>query len=187
MYQSAAVSAYLASHNDLPYYIANARASNIGENGGVYNRGGRGWPDVSANGYVRRTDMFPHSVIAANTYQSAKFTTFTNLTIYRYFGTSLSAPLFASVINLINDERTAVGKGPVGFVNPTLYEHPYVLNDITNGSNPNCGSAGFPASEGWDPVTGLGRLPERRFLVWIVANMESIQVLRTIRPCSSCL
>ena len=72
------------------------------------------------------------------------------------YHTGLSSPIFGSVLTLINEERTAVGKGPVGFVNPTLYEHPYVLNDITNGSNPNCGSSGFQASVGWDPVTGLG-------------------------------
>ncbi|KAK5163923.1 uncharacterized protein LTR77_010318 [Saxophila tyrrhenica] len=135
-YQQSAVADYLASHNSLPYYIANAAASNIGENGGVYNRGGRGYPDVSANG--------------------AFLLAYNNLTVSHFFGTSLSAPIFASVITLINEERTAIGKGPVGFVNPTLYEHPYVLNDIVNGSNPNCGSSGFQAAPGWDPVTGLG-------------------------------
>ena len=135
-YQKTAVSDYLASHNTLPYYIANADASNIGAHGGVYNRAGRGYPDVSANG--------------------AFLLTYVNLTQGTFFGTSLASPIFASVITLINEERTAAGKGPVGFVNPTLYEHPYVLNDIVNGSNPNCGSSGFQASQGWDPVTGLG-------------------------------
>lgn len=33
---------------------------------------------------------------------------------------------------------------------------PEVFNDIVNGSNPNCGSSGFSAVKGWDPVTGLG-------------------------------
>lgn len=157
-YQQKAISEYLASHNTLPYYIANEDASNIGENGGVYNRAGRGYPDVSANG--------------------AFLLAYTNLTRYHWFGTSkshapktvgvggarhadvctpgLASPIFASVLTLINEERTAVGKGPVGFVNPALYENPYVLNDITNGSNPNCGSSGFQTSTGWDPVTGLG-------------------------------
>ena len=37
-----------------------------------------------------------------------------------------------------------------------ITKDPSVLNDITNGSNPNCGSVGFQASTGWDPVTGLG-------------------------------
>lgn len=43
----------------------------------------------------------------------------------------------------------------VGFVNPTLYAHPEVLNDIVNGSNPNCGSSGFKTAPGWDPVSVL--------------------------------
>ncbi|KAG0647548.1 Aorsin [Hyphodiscus hymeniophilus] len=135
-YQAAAVKGYLETHNDLPFYIANADASNVGANGGVYNRGGRGYPDVAANG--------------------AFLTTFNNATLLTFFGTSLASPIFGSVLTLINEELALVGKGPVGFVNPVLYEHPYVLNDITNGSNPNCGSEGFKASKGWDPITGLG-------------------------------
>lgn len=27
---------------------------------------------------------------------------------------------------------------------------------IQSGSNPGCGTNGFPAAKGWDPVTGLG-------------------------------
>jgi tripeptidyl-peptidase-1 len=56
----------------------------------------------------------------------------------------------------INEERLAIGKSTVGFINPALYSNPWVLNDITNGSNPNCGTGGFSAVPGWDPVTGLG-------------------------------
>lgn len=59
------------------------------------------------------------------------------------------------MITLINEERTAAGKGSVGFINPTLYENEWIFNDIVNGSNPNCGSAGFHAVPGWDPVTGM--------------------------------
>ncbi|KAI7370084.1 hypothetical protein KC336_g20933, partial [Hortaea werneckii] len=44
----------------------------------------------------------------------------------------------------------------VGFVNPVLYTFPSVLNDVVNGTNPGCGTEGFQAVEGWDPVTGLG-------------------------------
>ncbi|KAH9041189.1 subtilisin-like protein [Lactarius hengduanensis] len=32
------------------------------------------------------------------------------------------------------------------------------LTDITSGSNPGCNTRGFSATEGWDPVTGLGTL-----------------------------
>ena len=108
----------------------------IGNTGGIYNRIGRGIPDVSANG--------------------------DNIAVYvggefgLSGGTSASTPIFASIINRINEERIAVGKGPVGFINPVLYENPWVLNDITNGTNFACFEAGFNAVKGWDPVTGLG-------------------------------
>ncbi|KAK0775378.1 hypothetical protein LTR91_024716 [Friedmanniomyces endolithicus] len=136
-YQKAAVDAYFANHDPgLPYYVANANATNVGANGGIYNRAGRAFPDVSANG--------------------AHFQVYRNSTLIGLYGTSLAAPLFASVITLINQQRTLIGKRPVGFINPVLYQNPGVLNDITNGSNPNCGSSGFPAVKGWDPSTGLG-------------------------------
>jgi tripeptidyl-peptidase-1 len=44
-------------------------------------------------------------------------------------------------------------------VNPTLYAHPEVLNDIVNGSNPNCGSSGFETAVGWDPVSAILPFP----------------------------
>ncbi|KAK3678058.1 hypothetical protein LTR78_002153 [Recurvomyces mirabilis] len=135
-YQQAAVAKYLAEHNDQKSYIVNSDASNIGENNGVYKRAGRGYPDVSANG--------------------AFLQIFNNATQITIFGTSLSAPIFGSVLTLLNEELTRAGKPPVGFVNPALYAHPYVLNDITNGSNANCGGPGFETAVGWDPVTGLG-------------------------------
>ncbi|KAL4252873.1 tripeptidyl-peptidase II [Abortiporus biennis] len=55
-------------------------------------------------------------------------------------GTSASSPTFAGVISLLNDFRIS----QAGF------------NDITSGSNPGCGTNGFTAGTGWDPVTGLG-------------------------------
>ncbi len=72
-------------------------------------------------------------------------------------GTSASTPIFASLINRINELRLNAGKSAVGFLNPALYAHPEILNDITNGTNPGCGTAGFSAAPGWDPVTGLGK------------------------------
>jgi len=72
------------------------------------------------------------------------------------FGTSCSSPVFGGIVTLINEKRLESGKGPVGFLNPTLYKNPQVLNDITSGDNPGCGTDGFTAVKGWDPVTGLG-------------------------------
>jgi tripeptidyl-peptidase-1 len=57
---------------------------------------------------------------------------------------------------MINAQRLNAKKSPVGFLNPTLYSNPQVLNDITVGGNHGCGTKGFTSVEGWDPVTGLG-------------------------------
>jgi len=136
-FQKGAVSSYFAKHDPgHPYYVVNSDASNIGANGGIYNRAGRGYPDVSANG--------------------AFMPVFVQGELGTYFGTSLASPIWAAVVTLINQQRTIAGKGPVGYINPTLYANPWMLNDIVNGSNPNCGSSGFSAVEGWDPITGLG-------------------------------
>jgi len=71
--------------------------------------------------------------------------------------TTRSTPIFAFLINRINELRLNAGKSTVGFTNPALYSHPEMLNDITNGTNPGCGTAGFSAAPGWGPVTGLGK------------------------------
>lgn len=89
------------------------------------------------------------------------------------------------MFTLINDARAAAGKKPIGFVNPTLYANPTMFNDIMYGSNrectgfffevfvpwplyliakwaflvpfpAGCGTTGFTAQKGWDPLTGLG-------------------------------
>jgi tripeptidyl-peptidase-1 len=105
--------------------------------GGRFNGGGRGYPDVAA---------------LASTYLTVVDDKLTTV-----YGTSASAPVFASIISMINNERLHAGKGRVGFVNPTLYAHANVLRDIASGANEGCGvSEAFRASAGWDAVTGLG-------------------------------
>jgi tripeptidyl-peptidase-1 len=71
-------------------------------------------------------------------------------------GTSASTPIWGGIVTLLNEARISAGKGPIGFLNPTLYAHPEAFNDITEGGNPGCGTNGFNAEPGWDPVTGLG-------------------------------
>jgi tripeptidyl-peptidase-1 len=159
-YQDSAVHTYFSEHDPgYPYYNFNGiedskNGTNIGK-GGLYNRKGRAFPDVSANGAgLQFFDTGVKQPIA---------------------GTSLSAPIWASMLTLINEKRTEVGKSPVGFVQPVLYHHPEVFNDITEGNNPGCGTEGFGAVKGWvrrcinyaaptslanngtqDPLTGLG-------------------------------
>jgi kumamolisin len=62
-------------------------------------------------------------------------------------GTSAVAPLWAALIALVNQMKG----GPVGFVNPTLYQAASAFNDITSGNN-----GSFSAGPGWDACTGLG-------------------------------
>lgn len=85
-------------------------------------------------------------------------------------GTSVSTPVFVGLITRINSFRLNAGKKPVGFINPTLYQHPEVFDDVTVGNNPGCNTAGFSAVEGWDPITGLGT-PNYSKLKEIFMNM----------------
>eukprot|EP00698_Gefionella_okellyi_P015444 TRINITY_DN4357_c0_g1_i1.p1 TRINITY_DN4357_c0_g1~~TRINITY_DN4357_c0_g1_i1.p1 ORF type:complete len:576 (+),score=123.19 TRINITY_DN4357_c0_g1_i1:2207-3934(+) len=82
-------------------------------------------------------------------------------------GTSASAPVFAGMVTLMNDARFNMGKSPLGFLNVALYQlaGTDTFRDITEGENNCCagdeGSAvccryGFYATQGWDPLTGLG-------------------------------
>ncbi|OTA00191.1 tripeptide peptidase [Trichoderma parareesei] len=145
-YQADAIASYFANH-DPGYASYNTSGGVIPTTGGIYNRAGRGYPDVSAvgdNGVVVNKE---EEVLEG--------------------GTSMSAPLFAGILTRINEERIAAGKSPIGFANPALYANPSMFHDITVGNQakggPNgdsgasaCGNTGFSAVSGWDPVTGLG-------------------------------
>ncbi|KAI0134750.1 peptidase-like protein [Xylariales sp. AK1849] len=138
-YQDAAVPAYLAKIGDTFT--------------GLYNESGRGFPDVSAQGNGFQV-VSQGRVISVG-------------------GTSASAPTFASIVSLLNNALVAQGKAPLGFLNPWLYStalNGSALTDITAGGSKGCTSrsiysgevtpvvagAGWNATEGWDPVTGLG-------------------------------
>ena len=64
----------------------------------------------------------------------------------------------AGIISLINDFRLSQGSPTLGFLNPWLYGRPDGLYDITSGSNPGCGTTGFTAALGWDPVRSSRRV-----------------------------
>ena len=136
VYQKSAVAGYFENHNPPYPYYSTIDNKTIGANGGIYNRIGRGYPDVAAVGDNLAAFFFGK--------------------MYTSGGTDASAPLFAAILTRINEERLAAGKKTVGFVNPILYAHPEVFHDITVGSNPGCGTDGFAVATGWDPVTGLG-------------------------------
>ncbi len=99
-------------------------------------KSGRGVPDVAGNGdpasgYRIRVDgqEFPIG------------------------GTSAVAPLWASLIALINQ---SIGQR-AGFINALLYANPAVLRDVIQGNNQvGAQSVGYIAGPGWDACTGLG-------------------------------
>jgi kumamolisin len=93
-------------------------------------------------------------------------------------GTSMAAPIWATIIAIANERRQANGQPALGFVNPLIYyvgrtspdmgEHA-VLRDITSGNSDiafrvvsgqgrseHHTLAGYRAKPQWDPVTGLG-------------------------------
>lgn len=120
-----------------------------------YNSSNRGYPDVSLN---------------SENYALTQYSISINVD-----GTSCSAPTFGALVALLNDVRLNKGLPSLGWLNPLLYAHPEAFTDITKGSNPACGSGGFVAASGWDPVTGLGTM---KFQDWqtIVQSLPAAAV-----------
>ncbi|KAI9435723.1 subtilisin-like protein [Lactarius indigo] len=121
----------------------------------TYSATSRGFPDLGAQAY-----NFPFILMGE------PFST---------QGTSCSAPTVAGVISLLNDYRLSKGKHALGWLNPWLYSEGEDgamggLNDVTSGSNPGCGTQGFYATTGWDPVTGLG-MPDFGKLLKIIDRL----------------
>jgi tripeptidyl-peptidase-1 len=79
-YQDGHVETYFhRAHLTYPYY--SELEVDVNTTAGIYNRIGRGFPDVSANG--------------------AHFPSYLNGTLYHFYGSSLASPLFASVLTLV--------------------------------------------------------------------------------------
>ncbi|KAL6245988.1 hypothetical protein RBB50_007141 [Rhinocladiella similis] len=119
---------------------------------GLYNRTGRGIPDIAAQAQTTYPMFHMGEELADG-------------------GTSFATPVWAAIIANINSVRLSKGMKPLGFLNPWLYgDGQKALTDITKGGSQGCfdvalGSgldapevpgAGWNATTGWDAVTGLG-------------------------------
>ncbi|RYH31057.1 hypothetical protein EON65_03610 [archaeon] len=110
-----------------------------------FNMHGRGFPDVSALAY--------NYIISVGNQLTA------------VSGTSASSPVFAGMVSLVNSARLEAGHSNLGWLNPALYQYSSsFVRDITSGDN-RCGADamvccghGYFATDGWDPVTGLGAI-----------------------------
>ncbi|KAH9858512.1 family S53 protease-like protein [Lenzites betulinus] len=139
-----------------PSYQSNAVDSYLktlgNTNAGLFNTSGRGFPDIAA--------------------QAQGFQVVVNGQVKPVAGTSAASPTVASLVALLNDALFEEGHAPVGFLNPFLYSTgASALNDVTQGNNPGCGTDGFTAASGWDPVTGLGTPDFKRLLNAIKNNI----------------
>lgn len=125
------------SYQDDNSVVKNYVSSLGGEFNGLYNKAGRGYPDIAAQGQ--------------------RFVTIWNGTVTILDGTSASTPTASAILALVNDALLAAGKPALGFLNPWLYSTGYsAFSDITSGSAIGCGGDGFPALAGWDAVSGFG-------------------------------
>ena len=153
-FQDAAVSAFLSANGNT--------------NAGLFNTTGRGFPDVAA--------------------QAENFQVVLGGTVVNVAGTSCASPVgsscnkasaleladvgvmqtVAGIVSLLNDFLLSQGKSTLGFLNPLLYSTGQAgLNDITSGSNPGCGTAGFTARAGWDVSLSSGWL-----CMWLNSSMH---------------
>lgn len=84
-YQTAAVAHYFARH-DPPYPYYSELHVDVNTTKGLYNRIGRAYPDVASNG--------------------AFMPAYVNGELSQWFGTSLAAPTFASILTLVSNPST---------------------------------------------------------------------------------
>ena len=121
----------------------------------------RGVPDVSYNA-SSRTGVLVYDTAPGDAQSGLACTSGDPCSAGWYVvgGTSASAPQWAGIVALADE---IAGHG-LGQINPTLYDlasgpsYGTYFNDVTAGNNgPDAPTIpGYPATTGWDPVTGLG-------------------------------
>src|SRR6266851_4180684 len=94
-------------------------------------------------------------------------------------GTSASAPLWAAFMAIADQ----MAGHPLGFINPALYKlatsssyaqdfHDITIGDNTVDVNDTTQVQGYPAVQGWDPITGLGTPDAEKLLTGLVAAIN---------------
>jgi len=90
---------------------------------------------------------------------------------FRAAGTSITAPLYAGLVALINQEKTdrAGTEMRLGFANPAIYEaaarpKPPIRDIADRRTNSFNGAPGYASTAEWDACTGLGVINGRTLL-----------------------
>lgn len=93
-----------------------------------------------------------------------------------YQGTSIAAPLWAGFTAMINEQASKLGKPPVGFINPAVYQlgrdakARNAFHDITTGNNTSTNNPNqFFATSGYDLCTGWGTPNGTNFITAILS------------------
>lgn len=116
-------------------------APQYGLNGFNNSQVARGIPDVSENGIIMSDGKLALPYGTSGEHSTAIDRHI--IPVVDGLDCTTSAPVFTSVINLLNEKMVKTSKDPVGFINAALYANPQVWNDVTNGNNPGCGTRGF--------------------------------------------
>jgi tripeptidyl-peptidase I len=105
-------------------------------------------------------------------------------------GTSAASPIVAAILGLLNDARLRANMPVMGFINPLLYAYTDdLIVDIQHGRTRGCHGqneqtgkvvngaavipgAGWNATVGWDPATGLGIPDFQKMLKFAVTDAE---------------
>lgn len=154
-----------SNYFDAPSYQSNLTATYVaslkGADSGLFNKTGRAFPDVTAQG-SRQAIVVNGSVVLVRSFAShGQINQLADYVFVQVGGTSASSPIFAGGLALLNSLLIAAGKPTTGWIHPTLYSHPEAFTDITDGGSFSCKdrndtSLGFPAGPGWDASSGLG-------------------------------
>ena len=115
--------------------------------------------DMSANGGSRTMRNLPDVSAVAD----GVWITYDNGRSETVGGTSVSSPLWAGFMALVNQQAASFGQPPVGFLNPSIYRiglsagYGTNFHDIISGNNVNSSSPNaFFAVPGFDLCTGWG-------------------------------
>jgi len=131
-------------HEAVEYYLQQTDNPIPSQDKLIYNKSGRGYPDLAAI--------------------SSNYLVLMGEELEAMSGTSASTPLIAAMVARWNEDRLQHGLPPLGFLNPVIYQilskHPSAFNDIQIGDNrcsrSTCCPVGFAAARGWDAVSGCG-------------------------------